>query len=217
MERYDGDTIGHRHRWIQQRTSFGPAKYLAHSSQSGQGKVNGPYNTKPNLSSPSNKTMTSHLSTDNRNPNVHNRLKPLFRKLTAAEIAKWKTDRLCFRCDEKWHARHKCPNKELFLLVVQEDGSEREWDEELEEEAEEFIPGVTEMVELSLNSLVGISSPRTMKLRGTIRTEALVVMIDSGATNNFISEKVMHHLGLPLVRTKGYGVLTGTGVTVQDT
>lgn len=75
--------------------------------------------------------------------------------------------------------------------------------------------GLTEITELSLNSLVGISSPRTMKLQGMVQTEKVTVMIDSGATHNFISDKVIRRLGLSTVKTHSYGVVTGTGMMVQ--
>lgn len=94
---------------------------------------------------------------------------------------------------------------------------ERERDGDSEDSVEEQIQEIFEMAELSLKFylLVGISTPRTMKLKGTIRIEELVVMIDSGGTHNFISEKVVRRLGLNAVKTNRYGVLTGTGITVQ--
>ena len=52
--------------------------------------------------------------------------------------------------------------------------------EEIEEDEE------MEIVDISLNSVARITNPKTMKLMGKIRNEELVVMIDSGATNNFI-------------------------------
>lgn len=46
--------------------------------------------------------------------------------------------------------------------------------------------GIGEIVELSINSMVGLSSPKTMKVKGTIAQQHVVVVIDCGATNNFI-------------------------------
>lgn len=42
-------------------------------------------------------------------------------------------------------------------------------------------------------------SVRTMKLEGNLRGANILVLIDSGATHNFISPKVVEALGLPLV------------------
>ena len=59
---------------------------------------------------------------------------------------------------------------------------------------EEFVPEVAEeveAVELSLNSVVGLSEPRTMKLKGEIHRKEVVVFIDCGATHTFISKSVV--------------------------
>lgn len=58
-------------------------------------------------------------------------------------------------------------------------------------------------------------SPWALKLKGTIKGKEVVVMIDSGASHNFISEVVVHQLGLTMEGTTGYGVLVGTGMTVK--
>ena len=63
-------------------------------------------------------------------------------------------------------------------------------DESLEEEA------VSELVSLSLNSLMGLDNPRTMKLRVLMAEREVIVMVDSGATHNFISQNLVQELGL---------------------
>ncbi|KFK22601.1 hypothetical protein AALP_AAs54367U000800 [Arabis alpina] len=151
---------------------------------------------------------------DNKNPNQSGPVKPPFRRLTVAEVEWRKANGLCLRCDEKGHSRSQCTQKEFSVLIVQDAGSETEWVEK-EEENEEVNRGVTEVAKLSLNSMVGISSPRTVKLRGTIRGESVMVMIDSGASHNFISEQVVTRLGLTATDTTSYGVLSGGGITVQ--
>ena len=65
---------------------------------------------------------------------------------------------------------------------------------------EEFVPEVVEEVEaikLSLNSVVGLSEPHTMKLKGEIQGKEVVVLIDCGATHNFISKPVVESLQIP--------------------
>ena len=65
---------------------------------------------------------------------------------------------------------------------------------------EEFLLEVVkegEVVELSLNSVVGLSEPRTMKLKGEIHGKEVVVFIDCGATPNFISKSVVESLKIP--------------------
>lgn len=70
---------------------------------------------------------------------------------------------------------------------------------------------------VSLNSLVGLDSPKTMKLRGIIRDKQVVVLIDNGALHNFIDEALMKSLNLPLSPTSSYGIMLGTGQSFQAT
>jgi len=49
-----------------------------------------------------------------------------------------------------------------------------------------------------------------MKLKGQIREQPVVVLIDGGATHNFIASKLVQQLGLPRTETVGHGVIMGT-------
>lgn len=70
-------------------------------------------------------------------------------------------------------------------------------------------------LEISLNSVVGITCPKTMKLVGEIAGQKVVVMIDQGATHNFMSVETVQKLNLPMVHSKGFEVSLGTGDDVQ--
>ena len=90
-------------------------------------------NTKPtNLkSNPSQAQQTTTArAQSNRPQGNHNRLKPPYRKLTPAEVEKWKAEGLCYKCDEKYVYPHVCSQKELTVLVIQEDGCVEELAEE---------------------------------------------------------------------------------------
>ncbi|PKU62016.1 hypothetical protein MA16_Dca012125 [Dendrobium catenatum] len=50
-----------------------------------------------------------------------------------------------------------------------------------------------------------------MKVRGEIADREVIVLIDSGATHNFISNQIVELLGMELMDTGGYGVMMGTG------
>ena len=62
-------------------------------------------------------------------------------------------------------------------------------------EGEEGLEGLGEgdraTVEHSGNSVVGLTSPKTLKFRGEIKGEWVIVMIDPGATHNFISMELV--------------------------
>ena len=70
---------------------------------------------------------------------------------------------------------------------------------------------------MSLNSLVGLSSPKTIKIKGEIRGREVVVLIDGGATHNFIAEEAVKELKISVETMDAYGVVLGTGGVVQAT
>ena len=157
---------------------------------------NNPRNTNPNTYHP----------ISNRNP-THDTT----RRLTDWEFQDRKLKGLCFRCDEKWRVGNMCKKKELSVLIVG-DGEEEEG--VIEEEDEQGDDKELGPVGIPLNSVVGIDNPRTMKLEGKIKGSKVVVMIDPGATHNFISPKIVRQLGIRVEPTEEFGVMLGTGETL---
>ncbi|TYK13876.1 Ty3/gypsy retrotransposon protein [Cucumis melo var. makuwa] len=146
------------------------------------------------------------------------------KRLSDAEFQARREKGLCFRCGEKYFAGHRCKlkeHKELRMLVVKEGG------EELEIVEEEFFDAEAEMkqvdvqsvenlnIELSLNSVVGLNNPGTMKVKGRVGEEEVVILIDCGATHNFIAEDLVTRLGVTLQETPNYGVILGSGTAVK--
>lgn len=99
-----------------------------------------------------------------------------------------------------------------MLVVHEEMGEEIEMEGEGDGEVEE-VPGET--VELSINSVVGLTALKTMKIHGKIGTWDVIVLIDCRATHNFISSDLVQQLSIPRTETNSYGVLMGTGLTVK--
>lgn len=120
---------------------------------------------------------------------------------------------LCFRCDDKYTIGHRCRNKELHVLLVADDIEGGDGEEEMKEEKvrrTEF-----EEVELSMNSVVSLTSPKTMKMKDTINGQEVVVLIDFGATHNFISSKLVRKLKIAVTETNGYEVHVGSRMVVK--
>lgn len=92
------------------------------------------------------------------------------------------------------------------MLLVSE-GNEPMWEgeDDFRKESE-----VLEEVELSLNSVVGLSEPRTLKLKGEIHVLEVVILIDCGATHNFISTKLIEAVQIPVQETSRYGGVIGS-------
>lgn len=68
-----------------------------------------------------------------------------------------------------------------------------------------------EAIEVSLNSVSGLTPPRTMKVRANIQGVPVVVLIDCGATHSFVSNRVIEILGLTVIDTGSVRVVLGNG------
>lgn len=139
------------------------------------------------------------------------------RRLNDRELQYKRDKGFCFRCDDKWSVGHRCRKKELSVLLSQEEDENEETDQEWDEAFKDVIEEVRVIpqAEISLNSVMGITSPKTMKLRGSINGNKVVVMIDPGATHNFISLDAVKALGLQLTSSKSFGVSLGAGDALQ--
>uniref|UniRef100_A0A803PCQ5 Ty3/gypsy retrotransposon protein n=1 Tax=Cannabis sativa TaxID=3483 RepID=A0A803PCQ5_CANSA len=137
------------------------------------------------------------------------------RKLTDAEIQLKRQKRLCFRCDDKWSPGHLCKKKELQVIMIPEGIEDDESTQDSEKEEEETVgldsTEVQKKVQVSFQSVAGLSTNSTMKLKGNLGTKEVVILIDSRATHNFISKALVSKLNIPISETKAYKVTLGNG------
>lgn len=96
------------------------------------------------------------------------------------------------------------------MLIAEEDG-------ETDGEDSETPPSPIEEVltEVSLNSVIGISNPKTMKIKGLIGDHEVVIMIDPGVTHNFISHNTATMAGVPISNSSSFGVSLGNGEAIR--
>ena len=109
--------------------------------------------------------------------------------MTDNDIRIEKEKGLYFRCDEKFCPGHRCKRWELNIIAIQEGEDLSEGIDKLTGKIEDKEIN-TEIANLSLHLLVGLSSPKTIKVKGEIRGREVVVLIDGEATHNFISKEV---------------------------
>ncbi|GKD36084.1 putative mitochondrial protein, partial [Tanacetum coccineum] len=133
-----------------------------------------------------------------------------FKWLTEAEFSKKRSKGLCFKCDEKYVPGHRCPIKSLQVLLVGDN------EDDIQEDEHDVSHVHLDAIEVSLNSVIGFTSPRTMKIRGSIGGLDVVVLIDYGATHNFISHRVVEQLALMVSGTTSVGVMMGNGKFEQS-
>lgn len=65
--------------------------------------------------------------------------------------------------------------------------------------------------EVSPNFMVGFTSQHTMKIRGQMGRHDVLVLIDSGATHNFISNHLLRKLSLQIIDIGNFEVVMGIG------
>ncbi|XP_019188336.1 PREDICTED: uncharacterized protein LOC109182641 [Ipomoea nil] len=71
-------------------------------------------------------------------------------------------------------------------------------------------------LDLPLTALGGIDGPKTMKFRGQVASTEVIIMVDSGASHNFISHRLSTKLQYPLEPTQQFGVKLGDGRRVES-
>lgn len=142
--------------------------------------------------------------------------------LTRDEMRARREADLCFNCDEKWVAGHKCKTTTLYIMMFEE--QETNYLHSLEdtvvettEEIEEHVPVIEG--ELSINAITGSISPNTMKFLGEYENHKIYILMDTGSCNTWLDSDAAHKMGCkispaPLVYTNiaGGGILSSNEI-----
>ena len=70
-------------------------------------------------------------------------------------------------------------------------------------------------LQLSLHSIMGMTSKNSLKLWGNVRNKEVVVLIDCGASHNFINSELVQQLKIPIVKIPTYFVEVGDGHKIK--
>lgn len=114
---------------------------------------------------------------------------------------------LCFNCDEKFTKGHRCPAKQLYLLI----GEEEEADEEEDAKQLDDDPLTLEEMQISVHALAGSNSFRTMRIIGNLKGRNLTILIDSGSTHNFVEPSIVKWSGQKVESTEELPVTVADG------
>ncbi|CAH9115961.1 unnamed protein product, partial [Cuscuta epithymum] len=123
-------------------------------------------------------------------------------RLSQSELLERSRKGLCFKCGEDWSKGHVCKMKNYRMMLVEQSEEESESEaESLEHGDDKTIPLELKTMQLSMLSKEGIPSLKTFKVKGKMKwpdgEQTVNVLIDSGASHNFISQELVEKGKIP--------------------
>ena len=119
-----------------------------------------------------------------------------FRRLSYTEMLEKKEKGLCFKCDEKFGPNHVCKFKQFRIMLMEESEEEEEGNQEegatIEEPTQQF----------SLMSMMGLTSKKAWRLWGSVHGKKVIILVDCGASTNYVSKELVKELQLTVSPTK---------------
>jgi hypothetical protein len=119
--------------------------------------------------------------------------------------------KLCFSCQEPWVPGHRCAGKaKAHYIEVFSDSGE---DEETGEQEQEEDPPMAEAEQASMGkqgiiaSLFGIPRFHTFRMRGGVQGHRVTVLVDGGASHNFIDASLVERKGIATEAFEGFSVI----------
>jgi hypothetical protein len=131
---------------------------------------------------------------------------------------------LCFTCKEPWNPTHKCMGcGQVHYIEVTSDNEEEEEigqiqniEAETIEIVEDKIPGHDNTAEekATLASINGVPKYNTFRMRGVLQGHKVLVLIDGGASHNFIDSALLKIRHIPTIEFEGFKVEVVGGSTM---
>ncbi|XP_042952297.1 uncharacterized protein LOC122289392 [Carya illinoinensis] len=130
---------------------------------------------------------------------------------------------LCYHCDSKWHPGHRCNSPKLYLIEEVEDDSDESFEatSQFSDQSNEKGPYNEEKApqkvpEISLHAIIGSRNPKTMRAKGKIGNQWVVILIDSENTHNFLDPAVLSRVHIPLVEEDKIRIKVAKGEMVTS-
>jgi hypothetical protein len=162
----------------------------------------------------------------NDGPGQHNRRSEHrdrgFTHLSYNELMERKKLGLCFKCKGPYSKTHQCPDKHLRVLIVDDDEEGEEEGRLLAVEVEEGEgESEGEMCIMSLLQLgqlgkLGSAKPQSIQLKGTVGGVPVVILVDSGATHNFVDRRLVQKMSWAVDNSTSMCIKLGDGTKVQS-
>ncbi|KAH9792244.1 hypothetical protein KPL71_004039 [Citrus sinensis] len=149
-----------------------------------------------------NRSPTAQVTNQRASPTVP------FKRLSWEEMQKRRSQGLCFNCNEKFSAGHKCIKVQLLILEADDNEESTETMQHEYETEEHDKPKIT------FYALAGWAAPQTMRVKAKIGPHEIIVLVDSGSTHNFINSHLANMLQLPVQPTSAFPVKVANGEKV---
>ncbi|KAH0660925.1 hypothetical protein KY289_029673 [Solanum tuberosum] len=122
---------------------------------------------------------------------------------------------LCFRCNEKFAPGHRCKTSSLTLMEANDNIEGGESGEQMSSDIIDGDAGTNDLAEISFHAFLGNTTGTIMKLQGTLNGHRVLLLVDSGSSHNFISEKIVEELQLPAQVVPYLRVQIGNGDIIR--
>jgi hypothetical protein len=129
---------------------------------------------------------------------------------------KLRRKKLYFTCKEPWNPSHKCMGRgQVHYIEVTLDNEEEEdydqlqnMEDETTETTEEEVTGLDSMAKgkATLASIIRVPKFNTFRMRGVFQGKKVSVLIDGGASHNFIDSALLRRRHIPIVEYEGFKV-----------
>ncbi|KAD5317071.1 hypothetical protein E3N88_17017 [Mikania micrantha] len=145
------------------------------------------------------------------------------RSLSRSEWEDRRKKGLCFRCGHQFGPAHKCPEGKLRVLLLGDDEYEAEEGEQLLLEMKDppdpgKDPATGTCLALEFAGLVDATGGvPTLRFDGALHGISINMLVDSGATHNFVSRRLVVALGIPSINFSGICIKLGDGHSVLVT
>ncbi|XP_078445954.1 tetratricopeptide repeat (TPR)-like superfamily protein isoform X1 [Wolffia australiana] len=147
-----------------------------------------------------------------RGDTSHKGNKKKFTKLSTEEFLQRKERGLCYHCNDQYTPGHRC-QKKLSIYMLEEEVEEVE-QPLTEEDFMQLDEGPLMTGELmSLQKLSTDTGPKhgSFRLWGEIYNQKVTILIDGGATNNFIRPTIIQRLKIPVHPYHKFSIAMGDG------
>nr|XP_016462819.1 PREDICTED: uncharacterized protein LOC107785918 [Nicotiana tabacum]XP_016462821.1 PREDICTED: uncharacterized protein LOC107785918 [Nicotiana tabacum]XP_016462822.1 PREDICTED: uncharacterized protein LOC107785918 [Nicotiana tabacum]XP_016462823.1 PREDICTED: uncharacterized protein LOC107785918 [Nicotiana tabacum]XP_016462824.1 PREDICTED: uncharacterized protein LOC107785918 [Nicotiana tabacum] len=131
------------------------------------------------------------------------------KRLTPTEIQGRREKGLCYYCDEKYSASHKCKNLPQLLLLTEEHDTTIQLPElQLSDEA---LAEELQCLEVQEHSSISFHALNTLWFVGHVKGSPIQVLVDGGSTDNFIQTRIATFLQLTIEPIPSFYVMVGSG------